>query len=183
VGYHGAEAFFRARADSVRANRAAGIWHDELLLDRFYAALAGRLTALYGSGLPAESLAVVRAVVFDSARAELAGPISRQLEVYDGAWLAKIPLNNALVVAARIYRTRLPLFDAVLRGSGGDLRVAVQRIAAAVRGPGAADPYAALDSVVRRDGEAGSAKRGPVTVLPASRFWPFRGPAGTGEVY
>jgi predicted aminopeptidase len=146
VGYYGAEAFFRARQDTVRAHHAAAIWHDELLLDQFYEALARRLTALYGAGLPAESLAVARAAVFDSARADLAGPITRQLEVYDGSWLAKIPLNNARVVAARIYRTRLPLFDAVLRVSGGSLRDAVRRIAAAVHG--AADPYAALDRLV-----------------------------------
>jgi predicted aminopeptidase len=146
VGYHGAEAFFRARGDTASAGRAAAIWRDELVLDRFYAALAGRLTTLYGAGLPAESLAVARGAVFDSAQAQLAGPIARQLEVYDGAWLARIPLNNARVVAARLYRTRLTLFDDALRASDGNLRAAVEWIASAVRGT--RDPYAALDSLL-----------------------------------
>jgi predicted aminopeptidase len=151
VGYHGAERFFRSRRDTVAANREAAVWRDEKRLDRFYADLAERLNRVYRSGLTGEAMEAARAAVFDSARAELHGPVGAALEVYSGAGLARaVRLNNAGVVAARIYRTRLDLFDRALAASGGDLPAAIRRIAATVRTARGEDPYLALERLAAR---------------------------------
>jgi predicted aminopeptidase len=148
VGYRGAEAFFRARGDTAAAARAAAIWRDEIRLAAFYARLADSLTALYDSARGA-ALEEGRARIFGAAKSELAGPLGQQLEVYSGARLAGRPLNNATVIAARIYRTRLDALEAVYRRAGG-VREAVALIAQAMRTRGATGPYAALDQLLER---------------------------------
>ncbi len=128
VGYHGAEVFFRSRGDSVDANRAAARWRDERTLDVFYAELARRLDSAYAGNLEGAALARARATLFGWARAELAGPVGQSLETYDWRWFASGPLNNAVVIADRIYRTNLNLFDELYLQNGADIVETVRAI-------------------------------------------------------
>jgi predicted aminopeptidase len=144
VGYRGAEAFFRARSDRRNADRAVARWLDEIRLSHFYDALAANRHQLYASGIAGPALSEERRRIFRAARDDLAGPTGRTLQTIDGRALAKRPLNNAVVIAQRLYLTDLDAFDSLLGGDGGRLPA----IIADVRGriAGAADPFAALAS-------------------------------------
>jgi len=142
VGYRGAEAFFHSRRDPRNAERAVARWQDEIRLQHFYDSLAARLERLYARDLDSATLRAQRRLVFDTARAELAGPVGRSLQTMDPRWLARLPLNNAVVIAQRLYRTRLDLFEDLLAESRGDLLRAIAEVRRRVAGGG--DPWAAL---------------------------------------
>jgi predicted aminopeptidase len=142
VGYRGAEAFFRARGDQRNAARAAARWRDELRLGRFYADLAGRLEALYAPGIAGPTLREERLRIFRLAQSDLAGAAGRALETVNGGVLAGRPLNNAAVLAQRLYRTDLEVFDGLLGGHRGDLRATLADVQARVSAGG--DPWAVL---------------------------------------
>ncbi|MBI4420827.1 MAG: aminopeptidase [Gemmatimonadetes bacterium] len=146
VGLRGAEAFFRSRGEATLAERAAAQWEDEKRLGRFYGELADQLDSLYRSGGDAARLDAGRAHLFQRARDRIDRELRRQLRRYSADRLLARPLNNATVVAARIYLTRLELFDGVLAARGGDLRAAIQAIVGAVK-RGEGDPYDKLQAL------------------------------------
>lgn len=157
VGYRGAEAFYRSRGDERNAERAAARWRDELKLGRFYDRLARRLEQLYAPGIAGPQLRAQRQQVFSVALAELAGPVGRTLETVNGRALADRPLNNAVIIAQRFYRTNLDRFDQLL-GQGGDLKAtiaAVKQSLAAVRD----DPWAHLPAADPASSRAGARPR------------------------
>lgn len=142
VGYRGAEAFFKSRGDRRAAGRAAARWRDEMRLGRFYGDLASRLEALYAPGIAGPSLREERLRVFRMAQAELAGGAGRALETVDGRALSQRPLNNAAVIAQRLYRTQLDAFERLFTVRRGAVRDIVADVKARVGGSD--DPWAAL---------------------------------------
>jgi predicted aminopeptidase len=139
VGYRGAEAFFRSRGDEGNAARAAARWRDELRLSRFYGALAAQLERVFASGAPPAEVRRAKEAAYAQAADQLA---AATFETLDGPRLARRPLNNAVLLAQRVYLTRLDDFDAVLGRSGGDLRRAVGTLGGAEARRG--DPWAVL---------------------------------------
>lgn len=111
VGYYGAEAFFRLRGDSAAAQRAADRWHDEVVLSGYYAELSRRLDSLYSATTDSAAIDSGRKSVAAWAREQLEGPIGSQLKTYRIGKLSERPINNAQIIAARIYRDRLELFE------------------------------------------------------------------------
>ena len=147
VGYRGAAAFFESRGDSVAARRIGAIWRDQQRLSAFYSALYDELREVYATDVPDDSLMAWREQVFANARARLRSGLDGRLEVYDGERLAARQLNNASLLASRIYLTDVDQFDRVLDAFGGDLRATVAAIARAVDARGERSPFDVLDEL------------------------------------
>jgi len=128
VGYRAAERFFEARGDTGSARAAAADWERELRADQFFERLATRLDSLYASEADSMAIDGRREQIFREAREAAGRP----------EW----DLNNAVVIAARLYRTDLEIFDRWLERSRGDVALAVRNIEERVRGR--SDPYDAL---------------------------------------
>jgi predicted aminopeptidase len=145
VGGRGAILFFCSRGDEERCATARGLWHDDLLFGRFLAELVGELEELYGRGdLAREEILSRREEIFAAARVRFRAELRPELRVARYDSFEREPINNATLLARRLYYQRLDLFEEVYLRYAGDLHAAVHGILSAVRG--ADDPFAALDA-------------------------------------
>jgi len=154
AGYRAAEAFFRARGDSALARRAADRWHDEILLGAYYDSLGTRLERLYATKPGEAALAAGRGEVAAWAREEVVmrvAPAMRTLRLQ----ASDRPVNNARIIAARLYRTRLDLFEGWFQREGADVRRAVAALRTLVDGAEGEDAYARLEAALGRPTSAG----------------------------
>jgi predicted aminopeptidase len=110
----------------------------------FYAELARRLDSAYARPLDPQALAQTRAALFGWGRAQLTGPVGQVLETYDWRWFAQAPLNNAVVIAQRLYRQSLNLFDEAYLRHDADLVETLRAIQLGVLTEPDRDPYDAL---------------------------------------
>ena len=142
VGYRGAERFFRSRGEPRLAAMAVARWRDEVRLSHFWSGLYEQLDQLYAPGIAGPALREERQRIFRLAGAELAGPVGKSLETISGPRMAERPINNAVVIAQRLYLTNLEAFDQRFAADRGDLRALVADVARRTRT--AADPWAAV---------------------------------------
>ena len=145
AGARGAAAFFRSRGDTVNARRAEARWTDELLLGAVWTRAYGALDSAYRAHpgtteQPARLSA--RDSIFARTRRELVDSVGPLLVAIDRRYAASVRLDNAALLARRIYSTGLDDFDAVFAREGRDVRRAVDRIIGLARSrpeaPGAA---------------------------------------------
>jgi predicted aminopeptidase len=148
VGYRAAQAFFAGRGDTARARRAADRWRDERVLGEFYGDLAERLHTLYASRPDSAALEAGRAAAAAWARAQLAGPVGARLRTVQLGAAGDRPVNNARVIAARLYRTRLDLFERWYAGHGGDVAASVAALRGLVAGAEGDSAFARLERAV-----------------------------------
>jgi len=149
VGARGAIAYFCTAApdpELCRTSRAA--WQDELLFATFLSDLVDDLEALYGrEDLSREEKIDRREVVFREAQRDFTEKVQPRFQVLSYASFARTPLNNASLIARRIYYRRLDLFEEVYRASGEELLLSIERIMEAARAR-ASDPYGAVEEML-----------------------------------
>ncbi len=161
VGYRAAESFFRSRGDSASGRRAADRWHDEIVLGAYYAELVARLKAVYSTHPSPAELDSARAEAARWARAQLEGPIGGQLRTYQIGRITERPINNAQLVGAQIYRTRLDLFDTWYERHDRDVQKSVAALKTLMDGAEGDSAYARLERAVADSGAADSASSSP----------------------
>ena len=148
VGYHAAESFFQSRGDTTLARRATDRWRDEMVLGRYYAELTERLNWFYATKPDSVALEAGRADAARWARGRLQGPVGAQLRTYRIGRLTERPINNAQLIGATIYRTRLELFDRWHLQHGGDVRRSVSALRDLMEGAEGDSAYARLEQAV-----------------------------------
>lgn len=137
VGYRGAEAFFRARGDTMNARRAADRWHDEGVFGDFYARLIARADSFYATKPDSAALRAGKIALGEWARGDFEGPVAAQLRavrVTPSNIANSRPINNARLVGVKIYRTHLDLFEAWYQSHGADIKVAAAALDSAMAG-------------------------------------------------
>jgi predicted aminopeptidase len=145
VGYRSAASFFAGRSDTANARQAADRLHDEMVLGEFYAALIARLDSLYATRPDSAALEAGRGQAAAWARAQLLGPVGARLRSYRLGNLPERPINNARLIGATLYRTRLDLFDRWFERHGSDVRESVRGLEELMRGAEGDTAFARLE--------------------------------------
>lgn len=152
VGARGAERFFLARGDTARARRVSDRWQDDLLLgavwERAFRSLDSAFRAhpdaatLRQSAPPSPVAAgdtaraarlTARDTVYARTRRLLTDSIAPHLRTIDPGFATRVRLDNAALLARRIYSTGLDGFEAVWEREGHDVRRALEAIITANR--------------------------------------------------
>ena len=146
IGARGAEAFFRSRNAPLAAEAVGEDWANDQVFGAYWAHVARSLDSAYRAW-PNDSAArvVARDSVYARARVELVDSVGPLLRGVNPAFLSRVALDNASLLARRVYARRLDLFDSVWVRYGRDVRRTIEGVRAAVRS--ASDPFLALERI------------------------------------
>lgn len=144
VGARGAAWFFRSRRSPAAADRVDAEWSDDKALSRFWATLYFRVDSAFRAH-PTDSLArlAARDTLYARARREAVSILGPQLKTINPRALERLRLDNAALLAHRIYNTDLDVFDEVWVREGGDLKKTIARIIELAKSR-PRDPFGAL---------------------------------------
>ena len=148
VGARGSAWFFRSRGQEGAAEEEDARWSDEKLMADFWKRLHDAIDSAYKAHPGKDSSQVrerirARDTVYLRARHELVQVLGPRLRTIGPRVLERLRLDNAALMARRIYLTDLDLFDAVWEREGGDLKKTIARITALAKSK-PKDPYGAV---------------------------------------
>jgi predicted aminopeptidase len=144
AGARGAAWFFRTRGSAAAADETDRRWADQLVLGRFWTATYQSLDSAFAQH-PDSKVArlAARDTVYARARATLVDSVAPRLVATPPGAAARMRLDNAALLARRIYLTDLDLFEQVFEREGRDARRAIDRVIELARSR-PDDPYTAL---------------------------------------
>lgn len=129
VGARGSVQFFLARGDTVAARQAEARWEDEKLLGAFWSSLSHTLDSAFRAH-PGDRSArlAARAAIYAHARTVLVDSIAPRLSTISPLYAERVRLDNASLLARRVYASGLGDFDLLWVRNGRDLRRTIRQI-------------------------------------------------------
>lgn len=144
VGSRGAMWYFRSRGDSVNERLSEEDWARDKVMGRFWESLYRSLDSAFDAH-PDDRKArlAAAAAIYAQAESVFTDSVAPELPGYGSRQAGRPQLNNAILLARRVYRTGLDDFDAVFSLEGNDLKRAMRQIIALAKSR-PDDPYGAL---------------------------------------
>ena len=148
VGARGAAAFFRSRGQPQSATKLDEQWEDDKLLARFWSRVIKSLDSAYAAH-PGDKPARIAArdTVYLKTRVALVSEVAPQLKTISPLYAERVQLNNAALLARRVYASDLDVFDLVYEKEGRDLKRTIGRVIALAKS-NPAHPFTALRAFV-----------------------------------
>jgi predicted aminopeptidase len=133
AGARGSRDFFLSRGHRGAMTESDDRWADEKLLAIFWKQLHDELSAAFkarpgGDPAAVQARLAIRDSLYRAAREQLVFRLGPQLRTVAPRYLERVRLDNAALLARRIYLTDLDLFDAVWAKEKYDTRRAIERI-------------------------------------------------------
>lgn len=129
VGARGAAAFFRSRGQPAAAAKLDAEWADDKLLARFWSSVIRSLDSAYAAHPESkEARIAARDTVYARTRVALVQDIAPQFRTINPRYAERVPLDNASLLARRVYASDLDLFDQVYDKEGRDLKRTIGRV-------------------------------------------------------
>ncbi|HST07552.1 MAG TPA: aminopeptidase, partial [Gemmatimonadaceae bacterium] len=123
-------------------------WEDDKLLARFWSRVIKSLDSAYAAH-PDDKHARIEArdTVYARTRTALVNEVAPQLKTINPLYAERVQLNNAALLARRVYASDLDVFDLVYEKESRDLRRTIGRLIALAKS-NPAHPFAALRKFV-----------------------------------